>query len=57
MEDLALQISGKGKVVAEMSLRHVVPALSDALGRKVVFAEDCVGDAARAAIAAMREQR
>lgn len=42
----------KGKVVPEMSLRHVVSALSGALGRKVVFGEDCIGDAARAAIAA-----
>jgi phosphoglycerate kinase len=42
----------KGKVVPEMSLRHVVPALEAATGRKVVFGADCVGDAARAAIAA-----
>lgn len=41
----------KGKVVPEMSLRHVVGALEAATGRKVVFGEDCVGDAARAAIA------
>ncbi|MBU9698444.1 phosphoglycerate kinase [Rhodobacteraceae bacterium HSP-20] len=42
----------KGKVVPEMSLRHVVGALEAATGRKVIFGEDCVGDAARAAIAA-----
>lgn len=42
----------KGKVVPEMSLRHVQPALESALGRKVIFGEDCVGDAARSAIAA-----
>jgi len=42
----------KGKVVPEMSLRHVVPALEVALGRQVIFGEDCVGDAAKAAIAA-----
>lgn len=42
----------KGKVVPEMSLRHVVGALEKALGRKVVFGEDCVGDAAKAAISA-----
>ncbi|PLL13702.1 phosphoglycerate kinase [Tabrizicola sp. TH137] len=42
----------KGKVVPEMSLRHVQPALESALGRKVVFGADCVGDAARDAIAA-----
>ncbi|NBO20536.1 MAG: phosphoglycerate kinase, partial [Rhodobacteraceae bacterium] len=41
----------KGKVVPEMSLRHVVPALTAAAGRKVIFAEDCVGAPARAAIA------
>ncbi len=42
----------KGKVVPEMSLRHVVPALEAALGRKVVFGADSVGEAAAAAIAA-----
>ena len=42
----------KGKVVPEMSLRHVVPALQTALGRKVVFGEDCVGAPAQATIAA-----
>ena len=41
----------KGKVVPEMSLAHVVPALETALGRKVVFAADCIGDVAKAAIA------
>ncbi|MEY4984106.1 MAG: hypothetical protein RIR62_2372 [Pseudomonadota bacterium] len=42
----------KGKVVPEMSLRHVVPALEAATRRKVVFGADCIGEAARAAIAA-----
>lgn len=42
----------KGKVVPEMSLSHVVTAVEAALGRKVVFGTDCVGAAARAAIAA-----
>lgn len=42
----------KGKVVDEMSLVHVVPALSASLGRKVLFAHDCVGEPARDAIAA-----
>lgn len=42
----------KGKVVPSMSLAHVVPALEAALGAKVVFGADCVGDAAAAAIAA-----
>jgi len=41
----------KGKVVPEMSLGHVANALAGSLGRKVVFATDCVGDAAVAAIA------
>ena len=41
----------KGKVVPEMSLGHVKGALEAALGRKVVFAPNCVGDAAKAAIA------
>jgi len=42
----------KGKVVPEMSLSHVLPALEAATGRKVVFGADCVGEAAKAAIAA-----
>lgn len=41
----------KGKVVPEMSLGHVVPALEAALGRKVVFGADCVGEVAAAAVA------
>jgi phosphoglycerate kinase len=35
-----------------MSLVHVQGALAEALGRNVVFGADCVGDVARAAIAA-----
>jgi len=42
----------KGKVVPEMSLGRVKPALEAALGRKVVFGADCVGEPAKAAIAA-----
>ena len=42
----------KGKVVPEMSLAHVQGALAAALGVKVVFGADCVGDVAKAAIAA-----
>ncbi len=38
-----------GKIVPEMSLMPVAHALSQVLGRKVAFAEDCIGpDAARA---------
>ena len=40
----------KGKVVPEMSLLHIKGALEAALGRKVVFGADCVGDVAKAAI-------
>ena len=42
----------KGKVVPEMSLAHVQGAVAAAVGAKVVFGSDCVGDAAKAAIAA-----
>lgn len=42
----------KGKVVPEMSLRHVQAALAAALQRKVIFGEDCIGAAAQTAIAA-----
>ena len=42
----------KGKVVPEMSLRQVVGAVEGATRRKVVFGTDCVGEPARAAIAA-----
>jgi phosphoglycerate kinase len=40
----------KGKVNPEYSLRPVAGRLSELLGRPVVFAEDCVGAAARSAI-------
>ncbi len=42
----------KGKVVPSMSLSHVVGTLEASLGRRVVFAADCVGSVAEAAIAA-----
>ena len=41
----------KGKVVPEMSLKVVVPAMEAAFGAPVVFATDCLGEAAREAIA------
>jgi len=41
----------KGKVAPEFSLRPLVAPLSALLGRPVVFATDCVGDAAKAAVA------
>ncbi|MGE0393230.1 MAG: phosphoglycerate kinase [Vicinamibacterales bacterium] len=42
----------KGKPNPEMSLRPVADRLATLLGRAVTFADDCVGDAARAAVAA-----
>jgi phosphoglycerate kinase len=36
----------KGKIVPEMSLKQVVPALADVLGRHVSFHGDCVGQTA-----------
>jgi phosphoglycerate kinase len=43
----------KGKRVPEMSLRRILPALEAVVGTPVAFAEDCVGPAAKSAIAAM----
>ncbi|MTI44981.1 phosphoglycerate kinase [Roseibium hamelinense] len=43
----------KGQRVAEMSLAPVAPAVADLLGKPVAFADDCIGDVACAAIAAM----
>src|SRR5471032_2844937 len=45
----------KGKVVPSMSLRPLVQPLSNALGRKVAFAEDCIGPVAEAAVAALKD--
>lgn len=43
----------KGKVVPEMSLRQLVPALHAALGVPVHFAEDCIGSVAKRAVQAL----
>ena len=43
----------KGKVVPEMSLRHILPAMQARLGRPVAFAEDCIGAPAKEAILAL----
>jgi len=43
----------KGKVVPEMSLRVVLPALESALGTPVRFAADCVGAEAESAVGAL----
>ncbi len=45
----------RGKVVPSMSLAHLVPALQAALDRPVVFATDCVGAAAKTAVAGLAE--
>ena len=39
----------KGKVVPSMSLKPLVQPLSDAVGRKVAFANDCIGEVAEKA--------
>ena len=44
----------KGKRVPEMSLKPVVEPLARLLGQPVAFADDCVGDAAKAAVDAMK---
>jgi phosphoglycerate kinase len=45
----------KGRRVPEMSLKPVVPALSKVLGAPVAFAEDCVGEEAAKAVAALKD--
>ncbi len=45
----------KGKVVPSMSLKPVAEPLSKAIGRAVTFADDCVGDVAKAAIAKLKD--
>ncbi|WP_405405780.1 phosphoglycerate kinase [Paracoccus sp. Ld10] len=43
----------KGKRVDTMSLRQIVPALEAALGQPVVFADDCIGGAAKRVVAGL----
>lgn len=45
----------KGKVVPAMSLKPVAAALAKAMGQPVAFAEDCIGDVAKAAIAKLKD--
>ncbi|GAB4393316.1 MAG: phosphoglycerate kinase [Kiloniellaceae bacterium] len=45
----------KGKPNPEMSLKPLVPAVSQVLGREVAFAEDCVGAPAEAVAANLAE--
>jgi phosphoglycerate kinase len=39
----------------KLSLRQIVPALEGIIGRKVAFAEDCIGPKAEEAVAAMQD--
>lgn len=43
----------KGKPVSEFSLKQILPAVERVLGRSVSFADDCIGDVARNAVAAL----
>ncbi|ORE96546.1 phosphoglycerate kinase [Stappia sp. 22II-S9-Z10] len=43
----------KGERIADMSLKPVVGALSETLGLPVSFADDCIGEAAAEAVAAL----
>ena len=45
----------KGKVVPSMSLKPVVEPLAKAVGRPVAFADDCVGEKAKAAVAKLKD--
>src|ERR1700743_3152254 len=44
----------KGKRVPEMSLRPIVPALANAIGHEVAFADDCIGEAAETVVEALK---
>jgi phosphoglycerate kinase len=45
----------KGKVVPSMSLKPIAEPLSDAIARRVSFANDCVGDVAKKAVATLAD--
>ena len=45
----------KGKVVPSMSLKVLVEPLSKAVGRRVAFADDCIGPKAEQAVAALKD--
>src|ERR687891_628969 len=45
----------KGERVEKYSLRPVAEHLSEVLGKPVAFAEDCVGEAAKSAAAALKD--
>ncbi|MBB4124686.1 phosphoglycerate kinase [Martelella radicis] len=45
----------KGQVVADMSLKLIVPAVEEVLDHAVKFADDCIGPDAEKAVAAMHD--
>ncbi|WJH40744.1 phosphoglycerate kinase [Aliirhizobium terrae] len=45
----------KGEPVADMSLSLIVPAVSEVLGTKILFASDCIDPDAEKAIASMKD--
>jgi phosphoglycerate kinase len=45
----------KGGPEAKYSMKHVLVRLSELLGQPVAFAEDCIGEKARAAVDSMKE--
>ncbi|HQU02062.1 MAG TPA: phosphoglycerate kinase, partial [Acetobacteraceae bacterium] len=44
----------KGKIVPSMSLRPIAAAIAEISGRHVGFAEDCIGEVAKDAVAALQ---
>ncbi|MFW2587537.1 phosphoglycerate kinase [Sagittula sp. SSi028] len=47
----------KGTRREDMSLKMLVPTLRDVMGAEVIFAEDCIGDAAKAVIDGLGENQ
>jgi phosphoglycerate kinase len=45
----------EGKVVPALSLKPLAPLLAEAIGRRVSFAEDCVGQKAESAVKALKD--
>jgi len=45
----------KGKVVPSMSLKPVAGPLAKEIGRPVAFADDCIGDVAKSAVAKLKD--
>ena len=45
----------KGKIVPSMSLKPIAAPLAKELGRTVAFADDCIGETAKAAVAKLKD--